>query len=40
MIDLFIMCLNILGDEESITIKGKEDLICLENTDTSILMSV
>lgn len=40
MIDLFIMCLNILGEEEPITIKGKEDLICLENTDTSILMSV
>lgn len=40
MIDIFIMCLNILGEDEQITIKGKEGLICLENQDTSILMSV
>lgn len=40
MIDIFIMCLNILGEDETINIKGKGDLICLENQDTSILMSV
>lgn len=40
MVDIFIMCLNILSEEYPVFVSGKEGLICLENQDTSILISV
>jgi hypothetical protein len=40
MLDIFIMCLNILGEDTEINIYVKEGLVCLESTDTSILISV
>ena len=39
-LDLFIMCLNLLGDEEQIVVLKKEGLVCLQNMETSILLSV
>lgn len=39
-LDLFIMCLNLLGDEEQIVVLKKEGLACLQNMETSILLSV
>lgn len=40
MLDIFIMSLNILSDDEVVGIYIKEDLVCLENTVASILLSV
>lgn len=40
MLDIFIMCLNILGEDVDINIYTKEGLVCLESTATSILISV
>lgn len=39
-LDLFIMCLNLLGEDLSVEILWKEGLVCLTNTVTSILLSV
>lgn len=38
--DLFVMSLNLLGEGSEIRVYAKEDMLCLENSDTSILMSV
>lgn len=40
MLDIFIMCLNLLGEENEVTIYTKGEVICLETQDTSIIMSV
>ena len=40
MLDIFAMCLNILGDDTEIQVYGKGDIICLENLETAILLSV
>lgn len=39
-LDLFTMALNLLGEDTEIRIYAKEGLICLESTETSILLSV
>ena len=38
--DLFVMSLSLLGEETEIRVYAKEDMLCLESSDTSILMSV
>lgn len=40
MLDIFAMCLNILGEDIDIQIYGEGDIICLENPETAILLSV
>lgn len=39
-LDLFTMCLNLLGESDAIIVHSKEGLVCLRNTVTSILLSV
>ena len=40
MFDLFVMCLNILGENKTINIFGGEGRVCMESQDTSILIRV
>lgn len=40
MLDIFIMSLNLLGEDTQIEIWTKEGMICLRSTETSILLSV
>lgn len=40
MLDIFTMALTLLGEESEIKVYTKEDLVCLESQDTSILLSV
>lgn len=40
MFDIFTMAISLLGEEKTIKIYTKEDMVCLESQDTSILLSV
>ena len=40
MLDIFIMVLNLLGEDTQIEIWTKEGMICLKSMETSILLSV
>lgn len=40
MLDIFLMCLNILGENTDIKVYAKGELVCLESPDTAILLSV